>query len=274
MTGRYSRVTLDGDGGRIDVAVPSDVPVGILLPDVLQLVGGRPDGHAVPRRLVTAAGAPLDGTDTLDGARVLDGSLLRLVRVDDVPPAPVVHDVTEAVSENLDVRAWRWGPPARRWTATGVFVAVLVSVASLVRGAAGGSDAVVALAGLAATLIVAAATGRPARRPPAGRRAGHRRRDGGRAGRLERGRRARLAAGGPMGGGGRGRGRGPARARRVVVTRSRGSRGRRRDAGPRRRLGGRGGAAVGHRRAGDADVRRVDRGARPAAPTRAALSRD
>ena len=166
MTGRYSRVTLDGDGGRIDVAVPSDVPVGILLPDVLQLVGGRPDGHAVPRRLVTAAGAPLDGADTLDGARVLDGSLLRLVRVDDVPPAPVVHDVTEAVSENLDVHAWRWGPQARRWTATGVFVAALVAVASLVRGAAGGSDAVVALAGLAATLIVAAATaGRLGGRP-------------------------------------------------------------------------------------------------------------
>jgi type VII secretion integral membrane protein EccD len=155
VSGRYSRVTLDGDGGRIDVAIPSDVPVGILLPDVLQLVGGPPAAPTGPRRLVTQGGVPLGGADTLAGAQVLDGSLLRLVPDDDVPPPPVVHDVTEAVADDLDLRAWRWGRGPRRWAATGVFVAAVIAAGVAFRANLEPTPAFVSLAGLAVTLTLA-----------------------------------------------------------------------------------------------------------------------
>jgi type VII secretion integral membrane protein EccD len=135
-TSRYSRVTLVGARRRIDLVVPSTEPVGSLLPDLLRLVGDEPVSPPRPRRLVGADGEVLAPDATLAEAEVQDGAVLRVVVEHDVPPAPVVHDVIEEVSEDTDVRAWRWGPVARRWTATAAVVAGCLLLAWMLARAA------------------------------------------------------------------------------------------------------------------------------------------
>src|SRR5690242_15008716 len=143
MTDRYSRVTVVGTRRRLDTVLPSDEPVGRLLPDVLALLDEPLAGPARPRHLVTRGGRVLDGDVTLAGAGVPDGTLLDLVAVEDTPPAPVVHDVTEQIADALDGRAWRWGAAARRWTATAAVVVLVAVLTVLLRDAQHGRSGVV-----------------------------------------------------------------------------------------------------------------------------------
>jgi type VII secretion integral membrane protein EccD len=143
---RYSRVTLVGTRRRADIVLPSDEPVGLLLADLLELLD-EPAGPAPrPRQLVDPAGQPVPSGESLASAEVPDGAVLRLVTVEDSPPAPVVHDVTEETAEGVDSLSWRWSPAALRWTAT-AFAVVSFTVLGLVAAAlAGGRSGVVVLA--------------------------------------------------------------------------------------------------------------------------------
>lgn len=153
--------------------LPSQEPIGRLLPEVMRLLGDRVGVRPQTRHLVAGDGSVLDLDATLESAGVADGAVLRLVRVEDAPSAPVVHDVTDEAADDLDVRAWRWRPAVRRVVAGGatvgwalvasflarqefaaqsvgavlVVVAVLAAVAGAVLGRAG-------LRGLAGTLVV------------------------------------------------------------------------------------------------------------------------
>ncbi|MFF6995167.1 type VII secretion integral membrane protein EccD [Streptomyces sp. NPDC008313] len=109
-----SRVTLVGERRRVDLVLPSTEPVGLLLPEIMRLLDDRVAGRPELRHLVTADGSALAHASTLQSAGVPDGAVLRLVRAEDAPSAPVVHDVTDEVAEDLDLRAWRWRPAARR----------------------------------------------------------------------------------------------------------------------------------------------------------------
>ncbi|MGW7269319.1 type VII secretion integral membrane protein EccD [Streptomyces sp. NPDC054864] len=109
-----SRVTLVGEGRRVDLVLPSQEPIGRLLPDVMRLLDDRVDAQPMLRHLVTADGSVLAQDGTLESAGVPDGAALRLVRVEDAPSAPVVHDVTDEAADDLDVRAWQWRPAARQ----------------------------------------------------------------------------------------------------------------------------------------------------------------
>ncbi|MFH8483976.1 type VII secretion integral membrane protein EccD [Streptomyces longisporoflavus] len=170
-----SRVTLVGEQRRVDLVLPSQEPIGLLLPEVLRLLDDQAAARPMLRHLVTADGSALAHDSTLESAGVADGAVLRLVRVEDAPSAPVVHDVTDEAADDLDVRAWRWRPAARRVTAglatvfwvvvAGVFAAgqfelaaagnALVAVA-VVLGLAGALLGWRKLPGLATTLIVSA----------------------------------------------------------------------------------------------------------------------
>jgi type VII secretion integral membrane protein EccD len=130
----YSRVTLVGDRRRVDLVLPSTEPVGSLMPDLLALVGDEVQAPPRARQLVGAGGQVLALDATLAEAEVPDGAVLWLVAQHDAPPAPVVHDVIEEVSDDRDGRAWRWGAVARRWTLTAVVVAACLSVAWLLLG--------------------------------------------------------------------------------------------------------------------------------------------
>ncbi|MBL1116390.1 type VII secretion integral membrane protein EccD [Streptomyces sp. 110] len=156
-----SRVTLVGERRRVDIVLPADEPVGRLLPDVLRLVDDQVADRPALRHLVTAEGVVLAQDATLTSAAVPDGAVLRLVRERDVPAAPVVHDVTDEVAEDLDLRAWRWSAAARQWTASAATLALALAVGLLARRGLPDSGVATALAVAAAA---AALTGAAAAR--------------------------------------------------------------------------------------------------------------
>ncbi|WP_442817518.1 type VII secretion integral membrane protein EccD [Streptomyces sp. NBC_01296] len=195
-----SRITLVGDRRRVDLVLPADEPIGRLLPDVLRLLGDKVGERPAARHLITAEGTVLPQDGTLAGAAVPDGAVLRLVRVHDAPSAPVVHDVTDELAEDLDVRAWRWRSEARRWTSGLAAIVLAVTAAVLARSSQGPAPVAAALA-VAAVLV--AAVGAVAAR--IGIRAGRSAQPGSRAGAEAEGQAARdlgttlLLTGGALG---------------------------------------------------------------------------
>ncbi|MFH8242933.1 type VII secretion integral membrane protein EccD [Streptomyces sp. NPDC018321] len=163
-----SRVTLVGERRRVDLVLPSREPVGVLLPEVMRLLDDRVGERPELRHLVLPDGSALAHDGTLESAGVPDGAVLRLVRAEDAPSAPVVHDVTDEVADDLDVRAWRWRPAVRRAVAGGATVLFALAAAVFARGE---FSAVGASAGaLVAALLCAAAgvlCGRARRQAPA-----------------------------------------------------------------------------------------------------------
>ncbi|MDX2935910.1 type VII secretion integral membrane protein EccD [Streptomyces ipomoeae] len=150
-----SRVTLVGERRRVDLVLPSREPVGLLLPEVMRLLDDRVGGRPELRHLVTADGSALAHDSTLESAGVPDGAVLRLVRAEDAPSAPVVHDVTDETAEDLDARNWRWRPAARRVTAGAATVGWAVAAGVFARGAY--ETGVVASVLLAVALVAASA---------------------------------------------------------------------------------------------------------------------
>jgi type VII secretion integral membrane protein EccD len=130
---QLSRVTLIGERRRADLVLPSDTPIGQLLPDILQLLDDRAATRPTTRQLITSDGSALPHDATLSSAEVPDGAVLRLVRAHAAPPAPVVHDVTDQVADDLDLRTWRWRPAARRVSAGVATVVFSVAAAVLAR---------------------------------------------------------------------------------------------------------------------------------------------
>jgi type VII secretion integral membrane protein EccD len=163
----YSRVTLVGERRRVDLVLPSTEPVGSLMPDLLALLGDEAQAPPRARQLVGAAGQVLALDATLAEAEVQDGAVLRLVAQHDAPPAPVVHDVIEEVSDDRDRRPWRWGPAARRWTLTAGVVAACLAVAwLLLRGPWSDPRTAQALAVVALTLAACGMVAAQLREPP------------------------------------------------------------------------------------------------------------
>ncbi|GHE82425.1 hypothetical protein GCM10018789_07660 [Streptomyces werraensis] len=99
-----SRVTLVGERRRVDMVLPAREPVGILLPEMMRLLDGHVKGRPASRHLVTVDGSALDHDSTLESAGVRDGAVLRLARAEDAPPAPVVHDLSDEVAQDLGHR--------------------------------------------------------------------------------------------------------------------------------------------------------------------------
>ncbi|MFJ3297072.1 type VII secretion integral membrane protein EccD [Streptomyces bacillaris] len=159
MTSRseLSRVTLVGERRRADIVLPSDTPIGQLLPDILQLLDDRAASRPLTRQLITADGSALPHDSTLASAGVSDGAVLRLVRIHAAPPAPLVHDVTDRVADHLDLQAWRWRPAARRVTAGASTVAFAVAAALLARREVPLATLAGALAVVTAVLLVGGA---------------------------------------------------------------------------------------------------------------------
>ncbi|MDT3396806.1 type VII secretion integral membrane protein EccD [Streptomyces sp. B1866] len=150
-----SRVTLVGERRRADIVLPSDTPIGQLLPDILRLLDDRVAARPMSRQLITADGSALPHGSTLASAQVADGAVLRLVRAHAAPPAPIVHDVTDLVADDLDLRAWRWRPAARRAGAGVAAVAFAVTAALMARHEYAPGPLAGALAATALALVLA-----------------------------------------------------------------------------------------------------------------------
>ncbi|MCP2337572.1 type VII secretion integral membrane protein EccD [Actinomadura rupiterrae] len=131
-------MTLVGERRRVDAVLPSREPVGALMPDILDLLGDQVRQPAQLRHLVTASGEVLLGDATLAEHGVRDGAVLRLVRSDEPLPAPVVHEVPDAVDGALDAHALRWSPHAARWTAIISFALAVLFAGIVLNSSHGG----------------------------------------------------------------------------------------------------------------------------------------
>ncbi|MGC9381978.1 type VII secretion integral membrane protein EccD [Streptomyces sp. MH13] len=95
----FCRVTIVAPDSRIDVALPDDVPVADVYPEILRLsrqtaAEGAPVGYHLVRR----DGTVLDSSRSFAAQRILDGELLTLRPFSESLPPAVFDDVSEAVA--------------------------------------------------------------------------------------------------------------------------------------------------------------------------------
>lgn len=95
----FCRVTVVAPDSRIDVALPEDIAVADIYPEILRLTdqtqaAGNPTGYHLVRR----DGTVLDGARTLGAQQVLDGELLSLRPFAQSLPPAVFDDVSDAVA--------------------------------------------------------------------------------------------------------------------------------------------------------------------------------
>lgn len=95
----FCRVTVVAPDSRIDVALPEDLAVADICPEILRLTGrtqavATPTGHHLVRR----DGTVLDSARTLAAQQVLDGEILSLRPFAESLPPAVFDDVPDAVA--------------------------------------------------------------------------------------------------------------------------------------------------------------------------------
>lgn len=155
MAHPFTRVTLIGSRTHVDLLLPSHQPVGLLLPQVLNILDDQPAGAVAAKVLVAADGTELNAEASLNQAGVLDGSSLLLCNASEAPPAAVVYDVNDLVVGETGAVPGRWN---RRWgdltagtfAAAGIWAGAEILLAFLAPDAAWWMLLVLSLLGLAA----------------------------------------------------------------------------------------------------------------------------
>ncbi|MFD7610644.1 type VII secretion integral membrane protein EccD [Streptomyces sp. NPDC059828] len=95
----FCRVTVVAPDGRVDVALPEDIAIADLYPEILRLSGQSPAaGAPVGYHLVRRDGSVLDSARSLMAQRILDGELLSMRPFAESLPPAVFDDVSEAVA--------------------------------------------------------------------------------------------------------------------------------------------------------------------------------
>ncbi len=156
-----SRVTIVSPRTRIDLALPSDVPLSDLLPTILHQAGeyyideAGDNGGWILSRLGEEA---LDTGHSCSQLAISDGEMLYLNPADAAKPEIVFDDVIDAVATATEQRGNRWDHLATKRFAVGVGTAALAAgaIAVLFTGPPQLPGAIVAL-GVAAVLVGASA---------------------------------------------------------------------------------------------------------------------
>jgi type VII secretion integral membrane protein EccD len=185
MSGGVSRVTIVAPHSRVDLALPSDVPLADLLPTLLSFTGvsvtapapavgnGRAAAVSGNGRAVAAGGDEASrngwalsrlGSGELDTSRtpsqldVRDGELLYLRPRGEDAPAAIYDDLVDALATGSRDRRGQWSPAAARTAglAAGVVALVAGAVAVPFAGPPYGIGGIIGL-GLAVALLVVAA---------------------------------------------------------------------------------------------------------------------
>ncbi len=105
----FCRVTVVAPDSRIDVALPEDIPLADVYPEVLRLSGrSAAPGAPVGWHLVRRDGTVLDGSRTLAAQRVLDGEVLAFRPFAESLPPAVHDDVVDAVASAVTKDRRRW----------------------------------------------------------------------------------------------------------------------------------------------------------------------
>ncbi len=152
-----ARVTINAPQRRVDVALPEQVPLAELLPELLRHAGvgladdGERHGGWVLRR---TDGVALATNQGLFPQGVRDGEVLHLVPARDEWPELEYDDVVEAIAAGARRRGSAWDPASTR-TATMVAAAVLLGLGLFALLLAGPSSTGAAYAGLGVALLLA-----------------------------------------------------------------------------------------------------------------------
>jgi len=165
------RVTVQGPGRRLDLVIPSGVPLVELLPGLVELgtggarsreqVGGSVEAWSLTRPL----GPDLSPTVTLREASVRDGDLL-LLRHHTAPPLGVLRsDPVVGLADAVDRLPGDWTAHRRAALALGLLGPLLAALLTVLAVVAGPGAAGVGAA-LVAALLVAAALPSAARDEP------------------------------------------------------------------------------------------------------------
>ncbi|GHG36364.1 type VII secretion integral membrane protein EccD [Streptomyces hydrogenans] len=111
----FCRITVVAPDGRVDVALPEDVALADLYPEVLRLSGQTPaPGAPVGYHLVRRDGTVLDGGRSLAAQRILDGELLSLRPFAESLPPAVFDDVSDAVASAVSKDRTLWSDALMR----------------------------------------------------------------------------------------------------------------------------------------------------------------
>ncbi|MFH0521429.1 type VII secretion integral membrane protein EccD [Streptomyces sp. M41] len=95
----FRRIIVAAPDSRVDVALPDDIPLAHLRPEILRLSGQTPaPGAPVGYHLVRRDGTVLDEGRSLAAQRVVDGELLLLRPFSDSLPPAVFDDVSHATA--------------------------------------------------------------------------------------------------------------------------------------------------------------------------------
>lgn len=111
----FCRVTIVAPDSRIDVALPDDVPVADLYPEILRLSQQSPEaGVPVGYHLVRTDGTVLDSARSFATQRILEGELLTLRPFAESLPPAVFDDVAEAVASAVTKQHKLWSADLTR----------------------------------------------------------------------------------------------------------------------------------------------------------------
>ncbi|TDB77776.1 type VII secretion integral membrane protein EccD [Micromonospora sp. KC721] len=138
MTTGLAKVTISAPGRRVDVALPEQVPLAELLPEVLRHAGegladdGERHGGWVLRR---TDGTVLVTAQALLPQGVRDGEVLHLVPAREQWPELEYDDVVEAIADGARRRGSAWSPTATRAAAlAGAAVPLAVGLVAVLAG--------------------------------------------------------------------------------------------------------------------------------------------
>ncbi|MFB9238515.1 type VII secretion integral membrane protein EccD [Plantactinospora siamensis] len=160
MSTGLARVTINAPRRRLDVALPDQLPVAELLPELLRHAGigladaGERHGGWVLRR---TGGGALSGGRPLAPQGVRDGDVLHLVPARTGWPEPEYDDVAEAIADGARRRGGGWDGAATRTAAlAGAAAPALVGLLAVLGGGPGWSAGAPLALGAATGLLVAA----------------------------------------------------------------------------------------------------------------------
>ncbi|QKD78968.1 EsaB/YukD family protein [Actinomyces marmotae] len=161
----YTRLTLVTERSRAEAVLPSDEPMGIQMPMLMDLLGLTVGNHIPSVSLVRPDGALVDLELDLAAQSVFDGEIIRVV-ADDQAPAPMqVADISNGLAEATDTHPDRWSERDRmRLVGSVTAIALASAIWPWAFDTASASSAWVALVpgalAMAAESIVAAASNR------------------------------------------------------------------------------------------------------------------
>ncbi len=158
-TSGLARVTIRAPRRRLDLAIPHQVPLVELLPEVLRRAGEVTPGTAGPGGgwvLRRGDGASLSGGVALAHQGVHDGDVLYLVPANLTWPAPDYDDVVEEIAAGARARSRTWNAATTRLFCLVVAGSILLrGLGMLLAAGAGGPRTGLATGGVAVVLLFA-----------------------------------------------------------------------------------------------------------------------